>query len=53
MSATDPRIVREHWRGGGDVVELIGIDRRAATSKKNQTRTDLESRSSESAEQTE
>ncbi len=24
MSVTDPRIVREHWRGGGDVVELIG-----------------------------
>lgn len=21
---TDPRIVREHWSGGGDVVELIG-----------------------------
>lgn len=21
---TDPKIVREHWRGGGDVVELIG-----------------------------
>jgi uncharacterized membrane protein YkvA (DUF1232 family) len=24
MSATEPRVVREHWRGGGDVVELIG-----------------------------
>jgi uncharacterized membrane protein YkvA (DUF1232 family) len=24
MSATEPRIVREHWRGGGDVVELVG-----------------------------
>ena len=24
MSATDPRVVREHWRGGGDVVELVG-----------------------------
>ena len=24
MSVTDPRIVREHWRGGGDVVELVG-----------------------------
>jgi uncharacterized membrane protein YkvA (DUF1232 family) len=24
MSATDPSIVREHWRGGGDVVELVG-----------------------------
>jgi uncharacterized membrane protein YkvA (DUF1232 family) len=24
MSETDPRIVREHWRGGGDVVELVG-----------------------------
>lgn len=23
MSVTDPTIVREHWRGGGDVVELI------------------------------
>src|SRR4026207_2293601 len=24
MSEAEPRIVREHWRGGGDVVELIG-----------------------------
>ena len=24
MERTDPRVVREHWRGGGDVVELIG-----------------------------
>jgi uncharacterized membrane protein YkvA (DUF1232 family) len=24
MTIADPRIVREHWRGGGDVVELIG-----------------------------
>src|SRR6201988_1889281 len=24
MSVTDPRVVGEHWRGGGDVVELIG-----------------------------
>jgi uncharacterized membrane protein YkvA (DUF1232 family) len=24
MSVTEPRVVREHWRGGGDVVELIG-----------------------------
>ena len=24
MTVTDPRVVREHWRGGGDVVELIG-----------------------------
>ncbi len=24
MSATEPRVVREHWRGGGDVVELVG-----------------------------
>ena len=24
MSVTDARVVREHWRGGGDVVELIG-----------------------------
>lgn len=24
MSEADPRIVREHWRGGGDVVELVG-----------------------------
>jgi uncharacterized membrane protein YkvA (DUF1232 family) len=23
-TVTDPNIVREHWRGGGDVVELIG-----------------------------
>jgi uncharacterized membrane protein YkvA (DUF1232 family) len=24
MSSADPRVVREHWRGGGDVVELVG-----------------------------
>lgn len=24
MSVTEPKVVREHWRGGGDVVELIG-----------------------------
>src|SRR5882724_13264926 len=24
MSVTDPDVVRKHWRGGGDVVELIG-----------------------------
>ena len=24
MERTDPRIVREHWAGGGDVVELVG-----------------------------
>src|SRR4026208_2287004 len=24
MSVTDPGVVREHWRGGGDVVELVG-----------------------------
>jgi uncharacterized membrane protein YkvA (DUF1232 family) len=24
MERTDPRVVREHWHGGGDVVELIG-----------------------------
>lgn len=24
MTVADPRVVREHWRGGGDVVELIG-----------------------------
>ena len=24
MERTDPKIVREHWEGGGDVVELIG-----------------------------
>jgi len=24
MSVTEPRVVREHWRGGGDVVELVG-----------------------------
>jgi len=23
-TVTDPEIVREHWRGGGDVVELLG-----------------------------
>lgn len=24
MTVADPRVVREHWRGGGDVVELLG-----------------------------
>ncbi|MFN2532388.1 MAG: YkvA family protein [Pyrinomonadaceae bacterium] len=24
MTVTDSRVVREHWRGGGDVVELAG-----------------------------
>ncbi|HKB66997.1 MAG TPA: DUF1232 domain-containing protein [Pyrinomonadaceae bacterium] len=24
MERTDPEIVREHWSGGGDVVELVG-----------------------------
>lgn len=24
LDRTDPKIVREHWSGGGDVVELIG-----------------------------
>ncbi|MEK6281571.1 MAG: YkvA family protein [Acidobacteriota bacterium] len=24
MERTDPKIVREHWKGGGDVVELVG-----------------------------
>lgn len=24
MSVTEPAVVREHWSGGGDVVELIG-----------------------------
>src|SRR5882762_7112163 len=24
MERTDPRVVREHWSGGGDVVELVG-----------------------------
>jgi len=24
MEHTDPKVVREHWSGGGDVVELIG-----------------------------
>ena len=24
MERTDPKIVREHWAGGGDVVELVG-----------------------------
>ncbi len=24
MTVTEPAVVREHWRGGGDVVELIG-----------------------------
>lgn len=24
MTVTDPRVVRQYWRGGGDVVELVG-----------------------------
>ena len=24
MMVTDARVVREHWRGGGDIVELVG-----------------------------
>jgi uncharacterized membrane protein YkvA (DUF1232 family) len=24
MEKTDPQVIREHWSGGGDVVELIG-----------------------------
>jgi uncharacterized membrane protein YkvA (DUF1232 family) len=24
MTVTDPRVVRAHWRGGGDVVEFVG-----------------------------
>ena len=24
LERTDPKVVREHWNGGGDVVELIG-----------------------------
>jgi uncharacterized membrane protein YkvA (DUF1232 family) len=24
MTVSDPKVVQEHWRGGGDVVELIG-----------------------------
>ena len=24
MTVSDPRVVQEHWRGGGDVVELVG-----------------------------
>jgi uncharacterized membrane protein YkvA (DUF1232 family) len=24
MERTDPNVVREHWKGGGDVVELVG-----------------------------
>ncbi len=24
MTVTDPRVIRQHWRGGGDVVELVG-----------------------------
>ena len=30
MSVSDPRVVREHWRGGGDVVELVGASTRIA-----------------------
>src|SRR5258705_11405251 len=24
LTLTDPQVVREHWRGGGDIVELAG-----------------------------
>ena len=24
MERTDPKVVREHWSGGGDIVELVG-----------------------------
>jgi uncharacterized membrane protein YkvA (DUF1232 family) len=24
MNTTDPKLVREHWNGGGDIVELVG-----------------------------
>ena len=24
MSRTEPNVIREHWRGGGDIVELVG-----------------------------
>ncbi len=24
MTVTDARVMRQHWRGGGDVVELVG-----------------------------
>jgi uncharacterized membrane protein YkvA (DUF1232 family) len=24
MTVTEPNVVREHWRGGGDLVELVG-----------------------------
>jgi len=24
MERTDPKIVREHWKGGGDIIELVG-----------------------------
>ena len=24
MSKTEPNVIREHWRGGGDIVELVG-----------------------------
>ena len=24
MERTDPKVIREHWRGGGDIVELVG-----------------------------
>ena len=24
MERTDPKVVREHWSGGGDVIELVG-----------------------------
>ena len=30
MTVTDPRVVRQHWRGGGDVVELVGAVATAA-----------------------
>ncbi len=30
MTVTDPRVVRAHWRGGGDVVEFVGAVAMAA-----------------------
>ena len=50
MSVTEPRVVREHWRGGGDVVELVGATALIAgqtAAKENPARTDVKSRNTE------
>ena len=45
LDRTDPKVVREHWSGGGDVVELIGAAAMLQRSfyRPNQTSIDSES----------